>query len=254
MTAEETSPAVRRLRLLRFLFHVLWGLATVMIFPLVSRPRRSGLLRRWAAGILSVFNVAVRVEGQPPAPGGKVVLVANHVSWLDPALLMTVRPAYFVAKSEIRSWPVLGWLAARAGTLFIERHRRHDTYRIAQALEALLKAGDCAAIFPEGRTTDGTALRPFHSSLLQAAVWAEALVYPVAIRYRCPDGTVDTSPAYSDNISFGASLKRVLARPGIRVELVFAPPIPAAGKSRHELAKLAEQAVSDALGLVPTRG
>lgn len=253
MTAEQTSFAVRLFRLLRFLLHVLRGLATVVVFPMLSRRGRSEQMRRWAAGILDVFNVSVRIEGKPPGAGEKVVFVANHVSWLDPALLMTVRPAYFVAKSEIRAWPVLGWLAARAGTLFIERHRRHDTYRITQILGEVLNAGDCAGIFPEGATTDGTALRPFHSSLLQAAVWAQAVVYPVAIRYRRPDGSVDPAPAYSDNISFIASLKQVLTRPEIRAELVFKGAIAAEGKSRHELAKLAEQAVADALGLMPTR-
>jgi 1-acyl-sn-glycerol-3-phosphate acyltransferase len=253
MTAEQTSRAVRLFRLLRFLLHVLRGLATVAVFPMLSRRQRSDQMRRWAAGILDIFNVSAHIEGTPPGRGEKVVFVANHVSWLDPALLMTVRPAYFVAKSEIRAWPVLGWLAARAGTLFIERHRRHDTYRITQTLGEVLSAGDCAGIFPEGSTTDGTALRPFHSSLLQAAVWAEAVVYPVAIRYRQPDGSVDTAPAYSDNISFVASLRRVLSRPEVRAELIFAQPISVEGKSRHELAKLAEQAVAGALGLVPTR-
>ena len=255
MTVKPTSRAVRLFRLLRFLLHVLRGLVLVsLVLPRVSHARRNELMRRWAGGILKIFNVTVHITGTPPPLGGKAVLVANHVSWLDPALLMTVRPAYFVAKSEIRAWPVLGWLAARGGTLFIERHRRHDTYRITQSLGELLNGGDCAAIFPEGRTTDGTALRPFHSSLLQAAVWAEAVVYPVALRYRCADGSVDTAPAYSNNISFADSLRQVLLRPLIRAELVFVAPIPAAGKSRHELAKEAEQAVSAVLGLTPTRG
>lgn len=247
----KTSRPARFFRILRFVLHVLQGLATVgLVFPFISRARRARLIRRWAAGILDIFNVRVSIKGEAPRPdAAKVVFVSNHISWLDPALFIALRPAHFVAKSEIRSWPVLGWLAEKAGTLFIERGRRHDTARINQALSQALGAGDCVGLFPEGTTTNGATLKPFHASLLQAAVLAQATLYPVAIRYCHPDGSLNTAPAYTDNISFGESLKRVLAQPAIHAELVFAAPIPASGKSRRELAALAEKAIASALNL-----
>jgi 1-acyl-sn-glycerol-3-phosphate acyltransferase len=251
MRDEKNSLPVRLFRLLRFLAHVIQGLATVgLIFPFLSPLRRTRLVRRWAAGILDIFQVRVTIRGAVPQPDAiKTVFVANHVSWLDPALIMALRPAHFVAKSDIRAWPVLGWLAAKAGTLFIERHRRHDTSRVIQSLSQALNAGDCVGVFPEGTTTDGTTLKPFHSSLLQAAVVAEATVHPVAIRYRRPDGALDPVPVYSGNITFVRSLLRVLAQRETQAELVFAAPIPARGKSRHELARLSEEAITNALSL-----
>lgn len=246
---------VRTWRLLRFVLHVLQGAATVgLVFPFIPRARRIRLIRRWAAGILDIFNVEISVRGEAPQPGAaKAVFVANHISWLDPALIMARFPAHFVAKSEIRSWPVLGWLAEKAGTLFIERGRRHDTTRIIRSLSEALMDGDSIGLFPEGTTTDGTRLQPFHSSLLQAALLAQAVMYPVAIRYRCSDGSVDTALAYTGNISFVDSLKRILAQPVIRAELAFAAPVPAAGKTRRELAHEAERVIADALNLPPPR-
>lgn len=246
---------VRAWRLLRFLLHVLQGVATVgLVFPFLPREHRTRLTRRWAAGILDIFNVEVAVRGEAPQAGAaKAVFVANHISWLDPALIMALYPAHFVAKSEIRSWPVLGWLSEKAGTLFIERGKRHDTSRIIRSLSEALNNGERIGLFPEGTTSDGTTLQPFHSSLLQAALLAQAVIYPVAIRYRRSDGSVNTAPAYTGNLSFVASLKRILAQPVIRAELIFAAPVPAAGKSRRELAHEAERVIADALNLPPPR-
>lgn len=251
MSVKQTSCLVRLFRVLRFVLHVLQGLATIrLVFPFISPVRRAQLTRRWAADILEVFNVTVSIKGEVPPPGAtKVVFVSNHISWLDPALIIALRPAHFVAKSEIRAWPVLGWLAEKAGTLFIERGRRHDTARINQSISQVLNAGDCVGLFPEGTTTNGAAIKPFHASLLQAAVLAQAILYPVAIRYRHPDGSLNTAPAYTDNISFASSLEQVLAQPAIHAELVFMAPIPAEGRSRRELAVLAETAIASALNL-----
>lgn len=243
-------------RMLRFVLHVLEGLVTIkLIFPFISPRRRVELIRRWAAGTLAVFNVTVSIKGEVPPPGvTRVVFVSNHISWLDPALIMALRPAHFVAKSEIRAWPVLGWLSEKAGTLFIERGRRHDTARLNQSISQALNAGDCVGLFPEGTTTTGDTIKPFHASLLQAAVQAQAIVYPVAIRYCHPDGSLNIAPAYTDNISFVSSLKHVLAQPAIHAELVFVAPIPAEGRSRRELATEAECAIASALNLaVPCR-
>ena len=117
-----------------------------------------------------------------------MLVVANHVSWLDIFALHAVGPVRFIAKAEIERWPVLGGLVRGVGTLFIERARRHDTHRVNQEIARALAAGDIVAVFPEGTTTDGTALLPFKGSLLQPIIDAQGHVQPVAIRYRDADG------------------------------------------------------------------
>lgn len=236
------------LRLLRYALHVLEGLFTIaVVFPRIGQATRLRLILRWARGILSIFRVRLDVRGEPPGETAKVILVANHVSWLDPALIMALRPAHFVAKSEIRAWPLLGWLAEQAGTIFIERGRRHDTARISRTLSAGLSAGDSIALFPEGTTTDGADVKPFHTSLFQAAVHSGASLYPVALRYHHADGSLDTAPAYTGDLSFKDSLWRVARRRELRATLAFAAPIPTEGRNRRELAAAAESAIRAAL-------
>jgi len=159
-----------------------------------------------------------------------------------------VCPARFVAKSEIRDWPLLGWLSRNVGTLFIERAKRRDTARINQDIGNALTLGDRVAVFPEGTTGDGTILQHFHASLLQSAVAVEALLYPVAIRYYHVSGEVSKAAAYV-SISLLGSLRRILQQPWIDVELIFSDPVNSSGKNRRELARSTEKAIADALSL-----
>jgi 1-acyl-sn-glycerol-3-phosphate acyltransferase len=114
------------------------------------------------------------------------MIVANHVSWIDIFLISSVRPTRFVAKSEIRGWPLAGWIAERAGTLFIRRDQMRDMARIDARVREVLAEGDCVGLFPEGITTEGDELRKFHSSLFEPAVANGAHVHPAAIRYEHP--------------------------------------------------------------------
>jgi 1-acyl-sn-glycerol-3-phosphate acyltransferase len=185
----------------------------------------------------------------PDVSAADVMFVANHISWLDIYLLDAVCPVRFVAKAEVRAWPVVGWLAVKIGTLFIERTRRHDTARAGREVVDALRQGDCVAVFPEGTTSNGTLLRPFHASLLQSAIDGEAMVWPVAIRYQHRDGTANLSPAYVDNMSFADSLFRILDEPELEAEITYLEPLPVQGRSRRELAALAEKAIANALNL-----
>lgn len=207
------------------------------------------MVRRWSSRLLSILNVRLQVEGAPPSASGAILVVANHVSWLEIFLLFTVLRMRFVAKAEVRSWPLVGWLCLRTGTLFIERERRHDTGRVNQSMAAALEAGDAVGVFPEGTTTDGTWLRHFHTSLLQPAVLAGAPVCPVALRYHDGHGRVSTAPAYVDDLSFWDSVKNILAAPEIHAVMRFLPLIPFAGRNRRELTRLAEEAIASALSL-----
>ena len=124
-----------------------------------------------------------RHDGEMPA---NVLIVANHISWLDIFVLSSLQPARFIAKADLRRLPIAGRLIANVGTLFIERERRRDTHTVNRHTVEALTRGDVVAVFPEGTTSDGTGLLKFHSSLLQSAVDAKGHVQPIAIRYRTP--------------------------------------------------------------------
>jgi 1-acyl-sn-glycerol-3-phosphate acyltransferase len=160
-----------------------------------------------------------------------------------------MRPAQFVSKVEVRSWPIVGWLASKTGTLFIDRTKRHDTARVNNELAAILSGGGCVAVFPEGTTSDGTMLRHFHASLLQPAVQSQSQIWPVAIRYTQSDGTPNMAPAYVDDLTFADSLILILSQAVIYAEVQYLPPIDAHGKTRRELAYESHRAIARALDL-----
>lgn len=247
---------IRTLRLTQLVLHLLVGvIKAALLLPLVGRVRRTELIRRWSVRVLAILNVRFSVKGEvPDLSAAGVMFVANHISWLDIYLLDAVCPVRFVSKAEVRAWPVIGWLAVKIGTLFIERARRHDTARAGLEVVDALRQGDCVAVFPEGTTSNGTLLRPFHASLLQSAINSGARLWPVAIRYVHRDGTANLSPAYVDDMSFGTSLFRILNEPDLAAEITYLEPLPVQGRSRRELAALAEKAIANALNLtVPCR-
>ena len=249
MSNANTSRLTQIFRSIRLLLHVISGLAQSAVYPHLNQPAQRRMAKNWSAGLLEISCIRLRYRGERPANDmQRVMLAANHVSWLDVYSLNAVCPARFVAKSEIRGWPLLGWLSRNAGTLFIERTKRSDTARINQDIGNALNIGDRVAIFPEGTTSDGTTLRHFHASLLQPAVTASAMLYPIAIHYSDGAGVVGKSAAYV-NISMMESLRRILRQPWIEVELIFAHPIHSSGKNRRELARYAEQAIASALSL-----
>ncbi|HUX92064.1 MAG TPA: lysophospholipid acyltransferase family protein [Gallionellaceae bacterium] len=231
--------------------HLLYAAALVLLlFPWLSDKTRIRVERRWNGGLMAILNIRIRIRGTVPDLSERnVMLVANHVSWLDIYLLNAVKPARFVSKVEVRSWPVVGWLAIKMGTLFIDRTKRHDTARVNHEVSDVLSNGGCIAVFPEGTTSNGSMLRPFHASLLQPAVHSNSQLWPAAIRYTHADGSLNLAPAYVDELSFGDSLASILSQAIIYAELEFLPPIRAQGRARRELARDAEYAIARALNL-----
>jgi 1-acyl-sn-glycerol-3-phosphate acyltransferase len=212
--------------------------------------RRRALVGWWAGKLLRIVGVSARVEGDPPAPGERgAMIAANHVSWLDIFALQSVRPTRFVAKSEVRDWPIAGWIAERAGTLFIRRSQKRDIARINEMVRGALEAGDCVGIFPEGATTEGDELLKFHSSLFEAAVANRARVHPCAIRYEHEDGSLCRAMAYVGELSFMQSLGLVIRQRRVVVRVRFAPAVEAEGAARRELAATCRTAVASLLGL-----
>lgn len=234
------------LRFVRLFAHLFAGVLTVLLlFPFLDRVEREKRLVRWAGKLLAVVGVRVRARGRPPTVrGGGALIVANHVSWLDIHLIHSLLPARFISKAEVRDWPVIGWLADKAGgTLFLERTSKADAKRMNELMAGHLREGDCLALFPEGTTSDGRALLPFFPSLFQPAVAAEAPVWPAVIRYLGADGSYSPAPAYYGDMSLAASLRTILRTPGLVAEIEFLPAIAARGLTRRELAAQAEAAI-----------
>ena len=241
------SPAVK---ILRTASHLLAGASIVLfVFPRLDQDERSRRVTRWAGEFMALLGIRVRVLGALPtaAPGG-ALLAANHVSWLDIHLLHSLLPARFVSKAEVRRWPLIGWLAEAAGTVFLVREKKSDALRVNHTMSDHLRRGDWLALFPEGTTSDGSQVLPFYPSLFQPAVETATPVWPVHIRYLTPDGQHCEAAAYYAGISLGASLLRIVRLRALEAEVCFLPPIDSTGLSRRELAQRAETAIRAANG------
>jgi 1-acyl-sn-glycerol-3-phosphate acyltransferase len=235
---------VRVYRYVRTCVHVGAGVATTLfVFPLVSPMRKRALVKRWSKRLLRILAVDTRLHGTLSPRGGNVLVVANHISWLDIFVLNSVHPVRFVAKSELADWPIIGAMIRGAGTLFIERTKRRDTHRVNHRVAEVLAGGDVVAIFPEGTTTDGIGMLPFKSSLLQPIVEAKGHVQPVAIRYRAPDGSLSVAPAYVGDTSFAESFWQVCGVRALTVELIATTALPAHAGHRRQLARDAERSI-----------
>ncbi|HEY9099825.1 MAG TPA: 1-acyl-sn-glycerol-3-phosphate acyltransferase [Thiobacillus sp.] len=233
--------------------HLVWGVMLAgLVFPLVAAHRRDHFIMRWSHRLLGILGVQTRIHTPSSLPSG-ALLVCNHVSWLDIYLINSARRVHFVSKAEVRAWPVVGWLAHKTGTLFIERGRRADTARINTEMRELMQAGVWVAVFPEGTTGDGRELRRFLPSLLQPAVELGSPVVPAALRYRTLDHAYSAAPAYIDEISLWQSLLQIVSEPGLIAELQFGDPIQPQGH-RRDLAVQAEAATARLLGIAPARG
>lgn len=238
-------------RLLRISFHLLWGmLLLALVFPLIKPRSRSNVIARWARGCLKIFAITLEVRDHRLGIE-KGLFVSNHVSWLDICVLQSIHPGRFVAKSEVASWPLVGWMAVKTGTLFIHRKQARDVKRVVGELGNLLKAGESAIIFPEGTTTDGQHLLPFHPSLLQSAIAANSIAYPVAIRYETMNGQLNFNMAYIGTMSLIQSMIRIAAQGRSRVVVTFGTPIRVAKHDRYTLARMLEARVAQILNTSP---
>jgi 1-acyl-sn-glycerol-3-phosphate acyltransferase len=241
---------LRGWHLLRLIVHLLAGLLTcALIFPLVGAPGRTRLIRRWSARVLEICGVTVRTASTLQTHDLEpALIVCNHISWLDIFVINSRQPCQFVAKSDIRGWPLIGWLCEKAGTVFLTRGRQRDVRRIYQGLVDRARAGARVAFFPEGTTASQGALLPFHANLFEAAVDGEIPVHPYAIRYLDRDGGLHPAVEFVGDTTFAESVLMILARRDLVAEVMLLPPLSSSGMHRRELAAAAQQAIAQALG------
>ncbi|MFN5142154.1 MAG: lysophospholipid acyltransferase family protein [Burkholderiales bacterium] len=225
---------------------VFWGfLAVLFLYPLINKERQRAVKKAWSHQMLMACGIDFQVEASPegllePRPGELVVM--NHISFIDILALDALRPVHFIAKSEIRGWPNIGTLCQRTGTIFIERGKRHAVHDVLKTMASELSQGEVVSFFPEGTTSDGKQLLPFHANLFEAAVRSAAPVRPVVISYR-QNGQFTTIPAFIDDLSLVDCALAVFRARGLSVSMRMLDRISSEGLSRHELAARVREAM-----------
>ncbi|HEY2257497.1 MAG TPA: lysophospholipid acyltransferase family protein [Variovorax sp.] len=225
-------------RLLRAIGHALHGWWIVrMRFPRLSAAEREQQVQRWAERMLNLMGIRLQVLGSP-APNGPVLIVCNHLSWLDILCIHAARHVRFVSKSVVRQWPLIGPLSTAAGTLYIERERPRDAMRVVHHMTEALRAGDVIAVFPEGTTSDGRGVLPFHANLLQAALSAGAPVQPAALRFGdASTGEENSAPRYVGDDLLLASVWNTLRSPPLLAVVRFGELQSSQGRDRRSWAR-----------------
>ena len=228
------------------LLHIFSGFMTVLlVFPRLSPEHRQMRVQAWSRGMLQRIGIELVVKGQPDMRG-PLMLVANHISWLDITSLHAARFCRFVSKADIAQWPFIGKLASGIGTLFLERTSRRDAMRVVHHMASSLRAGDVLAVFPEGTTSDGRSLLPFHANLFESAIVANVPIQPVALQFiDATTGQRSAAPCYVGDDTLAESVWRTLTASNIAVVIHFGEPQMAEGRDRRAWALAIHQAVAD---------
>jgi 1-acyl-sn-glycerol-3-phosphate acyltransferase len=248
-----TSGAWRQLRrlvrLARVVWHILSGAVLAhTLLPLLRlerSPRRAdALVRWWMRRTLHILAVRVHVEGRlHDAP---TLFVCNHISWLDIICLRAAFDVSFVSKDDVARWPVIGAMAARAGTIFLARGRQDATSLTADRMTWTLQQRRHILIFPEGTTTDGRGVRPFFPRLYQAAIRTRSPVQAVALRYPHTAGAHPRVPFLNDD-DLAHHLWGLMAEDAIEAQITFCAPIPVPGQDRRTLAAITHDQIAGVL-------
>lgn len=230
---------------LRFGFRAIWFALELLLyfaafFGLLlrhgfkpSQSARSRWLQWCSRRTLRVFAVHSEFTGAPPQSG---LLVCNHLSYLDILVLVSLTPAVFVSKAEVKNWPVFGWFARLAGTLFVDRTKRSDVTRMNALIEHALANGNVVVLFPEGTSWNGSEILPFKSSLLEPIVGAKHPLTVGHLSYALDDGDAANDVCYWGDATFFPHLVRLMTRNHVRAQVHFAP-VPQPAPDRKELAQ-----------------
>lgn len=237
---------VLALRLMRVALHLLSGLLQCgLLFPWLEQAARNLRIASWSRQLLHIFRIQLQVEGTVTGAGA---LVSNHISWIDVFVLNAVQPCRFLAKSEVRRWPAIGLLSARAGTLYVDRQSRFGLRASNAALASCLIAGETIAFFPEGTSSAQGAMLPFHANLFAGVVHANAAVLPVALSYLDQAGNRSNAAEYIGEMSLGQSIMRLLANGPLIARVQWLAPLTSTGRDRRALTADAHSRIATALG------
>ena len=230
--------------ILQIIVHVLKGcFILLLLFPWLKAEQRHRSIRHWCKQLLGIFNMRLSVIGVEHLMDDHYLMAANHISWIDIHVINAFKPHYFVAKSEVASWPIFGWMAKQLGTLFIERGKSNSIRNMVQEIASQLNQ-KAICIFPEGTSTDGKHVAPFKSNLFEAAIVANAPVYTLAIQYfDMRTGNKTTAPAFIGEMGLLDSIWNLICSPPICAQISISAKLPAL-KERKALAELSQSLIT----------
>jgi 1-acyl-sn-glycerol-3-phosphate acyltransferase len=235
-------------RALRVVLHLLRAmLMAALFYRRMGTHRQLAFKQRWSQQLLKILEIHLEA-GVADAPAG-CLIAANHISWLDIFVINALRPAAFVAKAEVRAWPLIGWLAARNDTIFVNRSRRQHARQVKLEIDTRLNSGFDVAVFPEGRTTDGVRLLEFHAALLQSAIETGRPILPMAISYHDANGQPSLAPSFAET-TLPQCFTAILACRSLSARLMPLPPIATTGQSRRDVAHAAHDVIATRLGFL----
>ena len=234
----------RLLTILRIIVHVCKGcFILLLVFPLLKVGQRHHSIRKWCQQLLDIFHIRLSVIGAERLEDAHYLMAANHISWIDIHVINAFKPHYFVAKAEVASWPIFGWMAKQLGTLFIERGKASSIRRMVPELATQLHQ-KAICIFPEGTSTDGKQVAPFKSNLFEAAIVANAPVYALAVQYFDWQTSKKTiAPAFIGEMGLLDSIWNIICSPPICAEIRISAKLPALN-DRKALAELSQSLVA----------
>jgi lyso-ornithine lipid O-acyltransferase len=226
----EIAPASLPKRIARVIVRgsgLIWGIVCCLAEYLLRRlggklseQTRIEVLHRWSRRTLHRMGIRIEVTG---APAGAGLVASNHLSYLDIMVYSAIAPCAFVSKREVRAWPAVGWIATLAGTIYVDRSRRSETHTIQPEIQSALAAGLRLVLFPEGTSSDGSGVLPFHSSLFQPAVDLQSPVSAARIAYAIPDGVAGTDACYWGDMSLFPHLLNLLGKHSVIATVNFSP-------------------------------
>ena len=205
-----------------------------------AKSKSDALKTHWLKRFCAIVKLSVIKEGELAEPGA--LLVSNHISWLDIIVIGQYLPAYFVAKSDILSWPIIGYLSKQSGTIFIRRGDKKHIKATAEKMVWVLKQNSNIIAFPEGTTTRGDEVLDFHASLFQPALLTRSAIQPVALQYQ---GVAAEQAPFIGDDDFVPHLIKMLSLDKIEVRVCFLPVIKSSGRDRHSVGVEVREMISE---------
>ena len=223
------------MKTLKILLHILFVIPLCLLILISTKRQQEKIIQFWCKRLLSIFEIKVEVQGLDSFLSNQkqYLMVANHISWMDIIVIQSIKPSIFVAKSDVASWPLFGWVAQMTGTIFIKREKVSDIKKALKKMKRrLIKRSVC--IFPEGTSTNGRYLLPFKSNLFQSSIDTNKSILPLCLRYK-QKGIYSDKPAFVDDMSLVDSIIKIKNENDISVEVDVLQPIRPRG-NRKELA------------------
>ena len=211
-----------------------WVVATR--FPRLDQAQKGLEFQRWARQVLAILDIEVEANAAAPV-GFAGLVVSNHLSWLDVLVLQSLMPSSFVAKSEVRRWPLVGWLSHACATIFVDRSSARSAHAMVDDTAAAIRQGQAVVVFPEGTSSDGQSLGLFHANIFESAIRARAPVQWLSLRYLDADtGATATAAHFTGDMTLADSLKQVTGSSAIRARVHIGEQVATQGHSRKTLA------------------